>query len=106
VRPQRWIRNNRSSVDHSVRNDNDVRFDLPIASYAVNIINVIISVAEFRKQSLTPEQVSFELHQNNHSADDSENTFFSHLRGFPDIFNATISAGLRNVGNPLLCAVR
>ena len=83
-----------------------MRFDLPTATYAVNVINVIISVAEFRKQSMTPEEVSFELHQSNHSANDSNNTFVSYLRAFPDTFNATSSAGLRNVGNPLFCAVR
>jgi hypothetical protein len=83
-----------------------MRLDLPNAIYAVIVINVIISVAEFRKQSTTPEQVSFELHQSTHSANDSNNTLVSYLRAFPKTFNATSSAGLRNVGNPLLCAVR
>ena len=50
-----------------------MRFDLPIATYAVSDINVIISVAEFREQSMIPVQASFELHQSNHSANESNN---------------------------------
>jgi hypothetical protein len=83
-----------------------VNFDLPIATYAVNVIHVNISVVEFReKKYVIPEQVSLELHQSNHSTNDSNNTFVSYLRTFPDTFNATSNAGLQNVSNPLLCAV-
>jgi hypothetical protein len=40
--------------NHNVRNYNYVRLDLPIAAQAVNGVKFIISVAEFRKQPMTP----------------------------------------------------